>query len=1072
MRTIRVLACALAACFTLSLSAQTVHKDWVDGQVHFIVDQKVPMNVPIKIVDGKTTFEYNPNDLGLDYFDWLEPIVTKYKGVKLSKPAHAAKTSNVLQRTYRLEFKDIQKVDDVVRALENLPEVEMAEKMPMCYLDYTPNDPLHNTSNMWGLYRVQADLAWNLWRGGATKAIVACTDNAFDIQHTDLSPTLWVNTVEQSGTPGIDDDGNGYIDDINGFDVSDNDAIVTPPTNGHDHGTHCMGTIGAKTDNSTGISSMGFDGVVNMAVKCARNTSSTSALPNGYDGIVYSAVNGAHIISCSWGGTGFSSYGQNVINYALGQGCIIVAAAGNSNSTANHYPAAYGGVIGVAATQGSDAKASFSNHGTYVDVAAPGTAIYSTLPNIGAPPSNLYGFKQGTSMATPMVSGLLGLMYSYNPGLPDSVLVNCLYNTCDPVTSHQSTMGNGRINANQAIQCIGNTLNNPPDAEFTANLTTITVGGSVNFTDLSAFAPSGWSWTFTGGTPGSSSVQHPQNIVYNTAGTYQVQLTATNSNGSNTETKTAYIQVNNSTGCDEITNVSWPADSGNYFTWGGAPNGYLGGTYGTGQTQWAELFDASAYTNATHLQQFRMAFARVGAGGPTSSFAVGMWDDNGTGGSPGTVLGAIGISLPALDAIIPDGQFAYITLHFPAPIALPANKRFFIGLSAPGYGGTGGDTLAQLYTQQKATGGTIWTDVPGPWTRVDQAFTANSQPLHLNGWKYIGITQFPVTANMNPDSTVVCEGTAVNFSATGSTGAASYQWSFNGGTISTSTSATPSVTFPTAGTYTQRLDAFNQCGFWDPHFGDVYVNANPSVGITSTADTVCPNNSATLTASGATSYNWTPGGAVNPLNTGALTATTSYTVTGTDAATGCTDIQNYTVYVANTPSAAFNATPTTVCTNMPITFNGTLSSDATSYSWNFTGGTPATSNIPTPTVTYASPGTYPVFLTATNSCDNDTLTGWVTITVCAGVNEISWDKGVTSVFDGASTLDVLVNDVEMGNYSIMVMNTMGQVVIREDVNINQKLYKKSYNLDHLSSGAYIVSIIGEKVKYSDKFVKY
>lgn len=1084
MRAIRILSLAVALCGYIGMSAQTVYKDWVDGQVHIIVKQEVPMNIPVDVIDGKAVISYDPTDLGTDYFDWLKPVLDKYQVTKFWKPAHAAKTSNVLQRTYRIEFSDIHNVENLINDLKKVEQIELVEKSPMCYTSYTPNDPLHNSSTMWGLFRVRADSAWDVWKGGATKAIVATVDNAIDYTHTDLTGAMWVNTVEQSGTPGVDDDGNGYVDDIVGWDAGgasgtpDNDPM--PPSNSFDHGTHVTGTIGAKTDNNNGISSIGFNGVQCMAVKATRDNAGSSSVTNGYDGIIYAAVNGAHIISCSWGGTGYSSYGQNVVNYATNQGSIVVAAAGNSNTNTLHYPGAYTNVLCVGATNGADQKASFSNYGSWVDVSAPGTSIYSTLPDVSATPSTKYGYKQGTSMATPMVSGLLGYLYSYNPSLSDSALINCVLNNCDPVQgSFSSQMGAGRINAKKALQCVGASLNNPPLADFYSNIQTVTAGGTVNFFDNSSFGPTSWSWTFSGGTPSSSSVQNPQNIKYNTPGIYNVSLTATNANGNNTKTKNGYIVVTASTGCDTLTNIIWPTDSGKYSTIGSGTAGYFGGMFGTTSTQWAEKYDATSFSTATHVQSVRMSFANVGAASPASSFAVAMWSVNGTTGAPDTVLAAIGVSLSALDAIIPPGYFSYITLNFASPVKIPTNRKFFVGVSVPKYGT--GDTLSQLYVNNSGSTtrtNTVWTTAGGAspgtsWAEVGTRFAIGGKTANLNGWKFVNITKYPVTAALTPDSVTICEGDSVNFSGNSSTGAASYSWSFNGGTISSSTSATPSVTFTKSGTYmNQQLKAYNQCGFYDYEYADVYVLPTPSVSIATTADTVCNGQSATLTASGATTYNWTPGGAVNPLNTGSLTNTTSYTVTGTGS-NGCSDVQNYTIYVENTPNAAFNYSPTTVCPGMQVTFNGTLSSDANSYSWNLSGATPSTSTAPTPTVTYSGVGTYPVFLTASNSCANDTLTGWITITACTGLNSVvSYDKGVKSVFDGNNNLDVLINDIKMGTYSVQVTNTMGQIVISDEIRVNEKLVKKTYSLGGLASGAYFVTVVNNEMKYSDKFVKY
>ena len=212
----------------------------------------------------------------------------------------------------------------------------------------TPNDPYFTTSfnnGMWCLYQVNAPQAWDISTGDAN-VVVAVTDNAIQINHPDL-----VNKL----VPGRD-----VVDD-------DNDPS---PCGGNDgfHGSHVSGTVGAETNNNLGVASIGFNISV-MPIKIGN--CSTGALTAGYDGIIWAADNGADAVNMSWGGGGASSYGQNVCNYAWNQGCILIAAAGNDNSSQQFYPAAYDNVVSVAATTSGDAKSSFSQYGTWIDVSGP-----------------------------------------------------------------------------------------------------------------------------------------------------------------------------------------------------------------------------------------------------------------------------------------------------------------------------------------------------------------------------------------------------------------------------------------------------------------------------------------------------------------------------------------------------------------------------------------------------------------------------------------------------------------------------------------------------------------------------
>jgi len=1057
------IAIAIAFISTLQLSAQTFYHDYVDGTVHFIIKKDYPLDNGVSSIDGKIKNDIDWNNLDLNYFPFMQKLSEKYQITKLSKPAHAAKESFVLQRTFRVEFSDFHNVEQIIKDLEAIEMVEMAEKAEMCYVEYTPNDPFFNSTQMWGLFKVQADLAWNLSFGNAN-IVVATTDNAMQVTHPDFAGTIWTNPGEIPNN-GIDDDGNGYIDDVNGYDVSDNDNNVMPPTNGHNHGTHVMGTVGARTDNSTGVASIGF-GIKNMPVKCARNSSSTSALPNGYDGIVYAGSSGAHVINCSWGGTGNSSYGSSVVSWAIGQGIIIVAAAGNSNSSGNHYPSSYPGVISVGATTSSDTKASFSNYGTTLDVSAPGVNILSLLP------TNQYGYLQGTSMASPLVAGLVGLMLSYNPNITPANVLNCLTSTCDPISGPlASSMGAGRVNAFKALQCVGALLNNKPQANFTANVTTVTAGGSVNFTDLSLYNPTSWNWTFTGGTPGTSTTKNPANIVYNTPGTYQVRLIATNSNGSDTATKVAYINVVASNGCDSITNII--ATDSLLSVWSAGPSGYLGGTFANNLNTWAEHFTNT--TAATHLQYFDIYLARAGSINNTNSFAVAMWTVHPTTGAPDTVKAAVGITYRTIKNITGTGGF--VRINFGTPIKIPANNQFFLGLQADKFNP---DTLAWGTTPNlngSGRTGKIWTDVSGgTWQPTQNVFTVSSQPLHLAGWTFAYVTSYPVTAVVTPLTDTICAGDFVNFNASTSPNASSYSWTFNGANLSTSTSATPSVTFANPGIYVQTLRAYNSCGYYDLEYPSITVDPSPNVNVTTSLDTICPGGSAILTATGASTYSWTPTTGLSPTTGAVVTATpastTTYTVTGTTG--NCSDIDNVTINVDVPPTAAFSYSPTSnICPNTPVTFNPNATINASSYNWSFTGGTPSTSNQVFPVITYASSGSYPVFLTASNSCSNDTLTGFITIDVCTGVSTIETKTGVTSYFNPSNkNVQIGMNNVPVGNYQIMVMNAIGQNVIEDNIYVNSKTMLKTYSMEEFSNGVYYIKLFNAEDNFTNKFVKY
>ncbi|MCD6366004.1 MAG: S8 family serine peptidase, partial [Bacteroidales bacterium] len=430
---------------------------------------------------------------------------------------------------YALKFNNYNEVKNLIRDLGNLPEIEYAEKAPLYHINLVPNDVEYGSSthHNWFLSVINAEQAWNIEQGNSNIK-VAIVDNGIYVGHPDLQNKI----VAQ-------------------YDVADNDNDPTPPTQDTEwsHGTHTSGLVGAETNNSIGIASIGF-GVSLMAVKVAENSSDGSGVTYGYEGITWAADNGADVINLSWGGPGYYQTGQNIMNYAYNKGCVIVASAGNDGNTTISYPAAYNHVISVASTDYNDSKSYFSQYGSTIDVCAPGGfdgswySIYSTVYT-----SSQYDYMQGTSMSSPVCAGLCGLMLSHDPSLTPEKLETILKATCDNIDAQNSSyigqIGAGRINAYAALNAVEDTLNaNSIIADFEASSVTIPVSSSVNFTDLSSGTPTSWSWIFEGGTPSTSTQQNPTNIVYNNPGSFQVTLTISDGTNSNIEIKTNFIVVN------------------------------------------------------------------------------------------------------------------------------------------------------------------------------------------------------------------------------------------------------------------------------------------------------------------------------------------------------------------------------------------------------------------------------------------------------------------------------------------------------------------------------------------------
>jgi thermitase len=282
-------------------------------------------------------------------------------------------------------------------------------------LSFTPNDPM--LPDQWGLAKVEATLAWGVTKGSSTIPI-AILDTGIDAGHGDIKPkVVAAKNFTTSRT------------------VSDR----------HGHGTHVAGIAAAVTNNAKGVAGMGFDSVLMNGKVLGDDGSGTWSWVAS--GIIWAADNGAKVINMSFGGTSYSSTVENAVNYAWGVGVVLAAAAGNSNTSTLMYPAAYTNVIAVAATDKNDARATFSNFGTWVDVAAPGVDILSTYPRVGR--RDRYAWMSGTSMSSPFVAGLAGLVWTTGWGTSNTAVRDQIQATVDPIVTDQPI--GGRINAARAV---------------------------------------------------------------------------------------------------------------------------------------------------------------------------------------------------------------------------------------------------------------------------------------------------------------------------------------------------------------------------------------------------------------------------------------------------------------------------------------------------------------------------------------------------------------------------------------------------------------------------------------------
>lgn len=962
-----------------SISAQTVYPDYNDGQIYIKIKNAYPLGKPVS------------DNIPVEQVSFLNKVAAKYGITKVRRPYRLIKSMDVSQ-VYKVHFTQFAKVDEFMKEVMQDATVEYAERVPLLKTTLTPNDlgTQSWTNGNWSLFKINAQGAWDNTTG-STSTKIAIVDNAVQTTHTDLAANIWVNPGEIANN-NIDDDGNGYIDDINGWDAGDNDNNPNPPNTTFSHGTHCSGIASASTNNGTGIASIGYNCKI-MAVKSTTNSGGSNSISNGFDGVAYAIAAGADVISMSWGGGGSSNTEQNLLTSAFNAGILCIAAAGNDGVSTVFYPAGYNNVMSVASTGNggaNDQKSSFSNYGSWIDIAAPGANINSTVP------TNAYDIYDGTSMATPLVAGLAGLIYSINPNLTPTQVQNCIQSTAANINSSNANyigqLGAGRIDAAAATACALATVT-PYDASIISVNSPSGAACQLTFTPQITLKNTGQTtltsvtigWQVDGGTVTN------YNWTGSLASQASVNVTLPNITvvaGNHTYTATSGATVNGTNADGNATNNS--------------ATGSFTALSATGQVlPFTDDFESGSFStkgwtvvnpdNATTWNIVTTAGQQAG----TKSATVNFFNYATTGQRDGLVTPTLNLS--GLSSATLAFEYAYkrynnngtpsATDSLVVLVSTDCGATYPFRIFAGGESGAGNfATAASSATEFTPATADDWCfgAAPGvtvcPTVSLNQ-FLGQSIRVKFESWNNYGNNVFiddvnitgvtsiqPPTPSFTASATTICAGQSITFNSTSTGNPTSILWTFPGGSPGTSTQTSQAVTFNTAGTYVITLAATNQGGT-NTTTQTITVNAIPSVTITPASPAICAGGNVVLTANGGTTYTWSPGTGLSSTTGSTVTAnptqTTTYTITGTT--NGCSGTTTKTVTVTPLPVVTVSPANATICSgsNVTLTANG-----GTTYTWSpgtglsSTTGSTVTAS-PTQTTTYTITGT-------TNGCSGTT----------------------------------------------------------------------------------------------------
>ncbi|MCB0819659.1 MAG: S8 family serine peptidase [Bacteroidetes bacterium] len=940
-----------------------------------------------------------------------------------------------LANTYRISFDQWNRADEFISVLQNRVEVVYAEKIPLSVRHDFPNDLGSNTSGNNGqyyLYKIQAPAAWDIVPAGSSNIKVAIVDDACQTTHPELA---------------------GVIDES--YNVVAMTTDVEPTSPAWDHGTFIAGLISARTNNNEGMASLGRGlGLYPIRITDATNPDSPVA---GYEGIAWAVSQGVQVINMSWGEQIPSQTGLSTVINAYNAGIVLVASAGNDNTSNTSYPAGYPHVISVASTTSTDTKSPFSAYGSWIDISAPGSQIWSLAPE------STYSVKSGTSFSAPLVAATAGLMLTLNPDLSVEELTNCLIASADNIDlfnpDYIGLLGSGRLNVKSALECVSagisqyeawltsvispavSSCNPYPDQQvrvFNNGQSTIT--SLELFWQLDADFPQPYSWT--GEIVPGDAVIIDLPALNASIGSHVLRVNILQQiNGSELDSYMANneivfpFEVLNPAGqllpftenfeSGGFSNGGWTNENPNTdFGWeiavtsGTVPGSksarlpyYIDFETGSRDYLVSPTFDLSADSNVT--LSFEYAYQQRTTG-LSDTLIVSVSTDCGQNWIrlfTGWENGSNSFATQALS-----GSFFLPQLPEQWCFASPLHNCVDLDLSA--FDGMTG--VRFRFEGANSGGNNIYID------------NINLHSLH---------TDNPPIAGFSAEgSRVICVGEEVIFQNTSLYQPDTLLWFFPGSGIDSLISGQPTISYSQEGVYDVTLVAWNAFGA-DTLEQPAYITVIPPPAVSASVepDSVCQGNSATITATGADLYYWPsaptlPAVFAEQVNV-APSNSANYMVIGFN--NGCTDTASSHLTVVPPPTAPVITTQDTILISTP----------APAYQWYVNGNLieGATEQLHVPQVN----GNYNVRIYNEFGCSSVSAPANV---VWVGIENPA--KGNYSIFPNPSSGEARINS-PCNMERVEVYSVSGKLVQRFD-KINQQSFE--LKLREPAKGVFIVKI--------------